>query len=110
MLNVEYLQTLDESDAYDLLAGLRGCDEDGREILGPCKTEITRRLRAIAFTGTYFARDPLDDAAIARVAAAKPQNPHWRLHMLAAIVATGAHPIWAGKAHQLYDALNESPA
>ena len=109
MLNVEYLQTLAESDAYDLLAALRGCDEDS--VAGPAwephvwKIEVTFRVRHIVFSGfPGCGAGPLDDEAINRVATTRG-NCHWFAHLYYAVRASQTHPIWAGKAKRLMEAL-----
>ena len=105
MLNVEYLQTLDESDAYDLLAALRGCDEES-VTLPPhvWKVEVTFRVRHIVFPDANCDARPLDDEAINRVAATRG-NYHWLTHLYYAVLASQTHPIWAGKAERLMEAL-----
>lgn len=105
----------DHYSAYNLLAGVRGPDNDDHSGLMELKRIVTSRIRSIVFCSADCAGS-LDDApltpddvkevaSICKRLDRRNQQGHFRTHLAEAVGASFKHPVWGGLAEQLIDAL-----
>ena len=103
-----YFSACPKAVQYDLIAAVRGPDDDENEIARALKSIFTFRIRGIVFgwVHPYLTTANVTYTNTPDVQQWLKAHAHWQYHMRLAVQGSLEHPIWDGRARNAITALN----